>query len=77
MMTLFLQEKVAGIAGKYVDLVEKQIDDALQSKDVSKMGLAEINEGIRMIHHVTAALWKLSACGQEHTVIQKDCLVER
>lgn len=77
MMTLFLQEKVAGIAGKYADLVEKQIDDALQSKDVSKMEFAEINEGIRMIHQVTAALWKLSACGQERTGIQKDCLVER
>lgn len=77
MMTDLLQEKIAGIAGKYVDLVEKQIDDALQSKDVSKMELAEINEGIRMIHQVTAALWKMSACGQEHTGIQKDRLVER
>lgn len=42
MMTNLLQEKIAGIAGKYVDLVEKQIDDALQSKDVSKIELAEI-----------------------------------
>lgn len=71
-MTTFLQEKIAGIAGKYADLVEKQIDDALRNKDVSEMKLAEINEGIRMIHHTTAALWKLSACGQRDTGTQKD-----
>lgn len=69
----FLQEKIAGIAGKYADLVEKQIDKALGDGDISKVDFEAINEGIRMLHHTTAAIWKLNACVQEHTGAQKDC----
>lgn len=32
-MNNFLQEQVAGIAGKYVDLTERQIDEALKKEN--------------------------------------------
>ena len=58
-----LQEKIAGIAGKYADLVEKQIDAALEGeRDVD---FEKINEGIRMMNHVSAALCRVGAYEKE------------
>lgn len=58
--TEILQEKIEGIAIKYVDLVKKQIDDAINNKN--EVDFEKINEGIRMINHITGSLLKLSAC---------------
>lgn len=59
-----LQNKIIGIAGKYADLVEKQIDESLQNK--GEVDLEKINEGIRMMNQVAAALWRLGAYEREN-----------
>lgn len=51
--------KVQGIAEKYADLVEKRLKAALREDEVESNAIVEINDGIRMLNHVTATLERI------------------
>ena len=57
-----LQSKIAGIAGRYADLVEKKINEVNDKGSVEVNDFSEINEGIRMLNHLAGTLQKLSTC---------------
>ena len=54
-----LQKKVVGIAEAYADMVKEMIE--------SKRSFEDINEGLRMLNHITSTLYKLSASGKPMT----------
>ena len=55
-----LQEKATKIAEDYADLVSMNIQEANESKNFSNEKMNLINEGIRMLHHATAALERIN-----------------
>ncbi len=52
-----LEVKVAQIAGKYFDLVEKRIDSA---EELTGNNVREIYDSIQMMGHITATLERFS-----------------
>jgi len=50
------KEKVEKIAENYADLVDLRIRRAKESELVDATVMAEINEGIRMLGHISATL---------------------
>ncbi len=64
-----LEEKIIAVAKKYADLVEKQIDTAMNTDE--EVNYESIQEGIRIINHISSALWRLGACekGSEAPVL--------
>lgn len=54
-----LQNKVGIIAEKYADLVDRQLESALSKSEADKIEITEINDGIRILHHVAAALERI------------------
>lgn len=57
-----LREKVIGVAEKYADLLDKQIDAVSKNELATLKDLGEINEGIRTLHHAVGTISKLDAC---------------
>ena len=59
-----LQKKIINLTEKYVDLMEKQIDSAMSSTE--KIDYEKIYEGIRVLNHISTALYRVGACEKEH-----------
>lgn len=57
-----LQKKVVNVAEKHADLVEKIIDESMSDGKVDSSQLDVIGDGIRLLNHAAATLYKLSAC---------------
>lgn len=55
-----LKTKIENIADKYADLVEKRLTTVVQQDVVESTAMYEINDGIRMLNHVTTTLEKIN-----------------
>lgn len=59
-MTNTFKERVDAIALKYADIVEKQVDAAIQQEDpLSRETVHDVNEGIRMLNHVASTMERI------------------
>lgn len=68
-----LKEKAISVAMKYAELLEKKIDKALENEKTTD--LAAINDGIKIFHHATGAVFKLDAYGRKletHNEVKSD-----
>lgn len=64
-MTLkILQTKFIEVADQYATLVEKQITSETNSENEIKF--ENINEGIKMMNQLSAAIWRLGDCDKEY-----------
>lgn len=62
-MVKALQEKFINVADKYAALVEKQIVSEMNSENEVKF--ENINEKIKMMNQLSAAIWRLGDCDKE------------
>ena len=53
-----LENKIKSIASKYADLTEQRIDKAIKDGSDSTV-MCEINDGIRMLNHITSTLERI------------------
>lgn len=60
-----LQNKVIGVAEKYADLLDRQIDNVSENEAATIKNIEEINEGIRTLHHAVGVIYKLDAYGKK------------
>lgn len=54
-----LHAKVETISLKYADLVDKRVSGALREELIDGTIMNEINDGIRMLNHITATLERI------------------
>ena len=53
-----LETKILSIANRYADLTERRIETAL-NEGVESNAMCEINDGIRMLNHITATIERI------------------
>ena len=70
-MLKILQEKFINVADKYAALVEKQINAEMNSKNEVKF--EDINEGIKMMNQLSAAIWRLGDCDKVNVQTPTNC----
>ena len=66
-----LQDKFIIVADKYAGLVEKQIDTEMKSEKEIK--IENINEGIKMMNQLSAAIWRLGDCDKVNVQTPTNC----
>lgn len=53
-----LENKIKSIANKYADLIERRIETAI-NEGTDSTAMCEINDGIRMLNHITSTLERI------------------
>lgn len=58
-MYQLFQKKVKKIAESYADVIDKRIQTATKEDEIDSTVMMEINDGIRLLNHISATLQKI------------------